>query len=357
MSKTIDEIARETGYSRTTVTLVLKGQADRYRISGRTREIIERYVAEHGYVINQTARNLKLRRSHVIGFVVPDLSNAFFARLMAALEVRCRAEGLVLVTTSTSEEPAIEQRALDNLVTRGVDGLVIAPCCPRGDHALPLRKKRLPLVLIDRVFEGDKAIAILSDHFDSARTITREMIEGGAQDIAFLCGNPANPSIQERIRGFEAALAETAGGTGKGRVIAEGADTIDVGIKLVTRLFAEEGVRPQGILCSSLLILKGALHAIKSRYGRIPAGLVIGTFDYDAILEVLPNTVRAIRQDEQQLADAVFDCLLAQMNGQDAGPSRRIIPTTMIRLGEGALESEAPASPAMAAGPASVERR
>ena len=85
MSKTIDEIAHDTGLSRTTVTLTLNGQADQYRISKATQQLVRDYVAKHGYAINHTARSLKLKRSDVVGFVVPDLANAFFARLMAAL--------------------------------------------------------------------------------------------------------------------------------------------------------------------------------------------------------------------------------------------------------------------------------
>nr|WP_272212446.1 LacI family DNA-binding transcriptional regulator [Marinicella sp. W31]MDC2878361.1 LacI family DNA-binding transcriptional regulator [Marinicella sp. W31] len=131
MAKTISEIAAETGYSRTTITMVLSGRASEYRISERTQKIIGEYVAEHGYTINQTARNLKTRRSHTVGFVAPEIANPFFARFMAHLEACCRAEGLVLITTSSGEDPAVERRALQSLLERGVDALVLAPCAPR----------------------------------------------------------------------------------------------------------------------------------------------------------------------------------------------------------------------------------
>ena len=95
MSKTAEEIASETGFSVTTVRLVINGQADRYRISAKTKKLIEDIVVAHGYSVNHTARSLKLKRTDSIGFVVPDLANAFFARLMAALEILCRKRDFV----------------------------------------------------------------------------------------------------------------------------------------------------------------------------------------------------------------------------------------------------------------------
>ena len=97
MPKTIEEIARETGFSVTTVRLIANGQAGKYRISKATAKIVEEQIRRHGLVVNHAARSLKLRRTDTIGLVVPELSNAFFARLMAGLEELCRGSGLVLL--------------------------------------------------------------------------------------------------------------------------------------------------------------------------------------------------------------------------------------------------------------------
>ena len=128
MPKTVEEIARETGFSITTVRFVINGQSEKYRISEKTRKQIEDYVAIHGYSLNHAARSLKLKRSDTIGLVVPDLANAFFARFMAAFEIRCRKRNLLLLTVSSHDDPDLESRAVTSLLARGVDGLVIAPC-------------------------------------------------------------------------------------------------------------------------------------------------------------------------------------------------------------------------------------
>ena len=128
MPKTIEEIARDTGFSVTTIRLIANGRAAKYRISKSTQQIVEDHIRRYGYVVNHTARSLKLQRTDTIGLVVPAISNAFFARLMGELERLCRSRGLVLLTASTYEDPAQEELAVHSLLARGVDGMIIAPC-------------------------------------------------------------------------------------------------------------------------------------------------------------------------------------------------------------------------------------
>ena len=74
MPKTIEEVARDTGFSVTTVKLIANGQAAKYRISKSTQQIVEDYIRRHGYVVNHAARSLKLRRTDTVGLVVPEVS-------------------------------------------------------------------------------------------------------------------------------------------------------------------------------------------------------------------------------------------------------------------------------------------
>ena len=154
MPKTVAEIARETGLSVTTVRLIANGQAGKYRISEATAKIVEEQIRRYGVVVNHAARSLKLRRTDTIGLVVPELSNAFFARLMSGLEELCRGSGLVLLTASTNENPDLEDRAVRSLWARGVDGLIVAPCRTPDYGRLFAKNAKLPIVVVDRAYPG-----------------------------------------------------------------------------------------------------------------------------------------------------------------------------------------------------------
>ncbi len=194
MPKTIEEIARDTGFSVTTIRLITNGQAAKYRISKSTQHIVEDYVDRHGYVVNHAARSLKLQRTDTIGLVVPVISNAFFARVMAELERLCRDRGLVVLTACTYEDPAQEDLAVHSLWARGVDGLIIAPCQAPDYGRVVGRKARVAIVIIDRPYATTRYASIASDNFAGCLTLTRKILREGGRDTAFLCANPNSPT-------------------------------------------------------------------------------------------------------------------------------------------------------------------
>lgn len=306
MSKSAEEIARETGFSVTTVRLVIYGQAEKYRISARTRQTIEDYIAIHGYSLNHAARSLKLNRTDTIGFVVPDLANAFFARVIAALEVLCRKRNLLLLTVASHEDPELENRAIASLLARGVDGLVLAPCQPTPPAQLRRKKSRAAIVMFDRDYGAGVYPTVLSDNYRGGVELTRTMLGAAQAPCHFLCGHAESPSIADRIRGFSAACTE-AGIDGSERLIHRDADdSIAAGRTMMVALIDELQAPPPAFMCSSLLVLEGALQQIKAQIGRIDREIVIGTFDEHTMLDLLPNRVVSVKQDEAALAKRLF---------------------------------------------------
>ena len=308
MSKTADEIARETGFSITTVRLVINGQSEKYRISAKTQKVIEDYIAIHGYSVNHAARSLKLRRTDTIGFVVPDLANAFFARLMASLEILCRQRNLLLLTVSSHDDPELENRAVANLLARGVDGLVIAPCQPT--MMLLENRARTPIVMFDRDYASPLYPTVVSDNVQGGLEMTRRMLQEAPAPFPFLCGHADSPSIQDRIRGFNAACAAFGIGECAASVRLDTQDSTAAGRRLMGALIDDQQGPPPAFMCSSLLVLEGALQELKSRFGRIDKAILIGTFDDHTMLDLLPNRVVSIRQNEAALASQIFARLI-----------------------------------------------
>ena len=331
MPKTIEEISRETGFSITTVRLVINGQSEKYRISAATRKVIEDYVALHGYSINHAARSLKLNRSDTIGFVVPDLSNAFFARLMAALEVLCRKRNLLLLTVASHEAPVLENRAVANLLARGVDGLVIAPCQAAVMPQLIKSQTRSSIVMIDRDYNSGLFPTVASDNIQGGLAMTRRMLqETAGAPFPFLCGHAESPSIQDRIRGFSAACDEVGGADIQDMVLLEAEDSTDAGRRMMQSLIEKSRHAPPAFMCSSLLVLEGALQQIKSQVGRIDPDILIGTFDDHTMLDLLPNPVLSIRQNEKILAEKIIERLIEQPGATNHGVTSDVVPTELV---------------------------
>ncbi|MDR3412627.1 MAG: LacI family DNA-binding transcriptional regulator [Formivibrio sp.] len=330
MSKTVEEIATEIGVSITTVRLVINGQAEKYRISAKTQKKIEDYVALHGYKLNHAARSLKLKRSEAIGFVVPELANAFFARLMAELEVHCRNRGLVLLTASTHEDCELENRAIDSLLARGVDGLVVAPCQIPVHKQLFSPKNSTAVVLVDRDYNQLRYPTVLSDNYHSGLDLARRMLAEAKGPVYFLSARADLPSIKDRLSGFSVACQEAGITNNAGLVSRATEDNSAAGFQMMHSLITESGQIPRAFMCSSLLVLEGALQQFKQVSGRIPPDILIGTFDDHAMLDLLPNRVLSVRQDEAMLAALIFERLLEQMEGKELLSLRNTVPCRLI---------------------------
>ena len=330
MSKTVEEIAKATGFSITTVRFVINGQTDKYRISAKTRQAIEEYIAIHGYSLNHTARSLKLNRSETVGFVVPDLANPYFARLMAALEARCNERNLLLLTLASHEDPELENRAITSLLERGVDGLAIAPCQPTVLPQLRSNKTRASIVLFDRGYPDALFPSVVSDNYRGGLEMARRMLKESNGACFFLCGHADSPSIQDRIRGFLAACEEAGIADAHARVWQDAIDSPATGRHLMRILIDDLHQPPAAFMCSSLLVLEGALLQLREQMGSIDPALLIGTFDDHAMLDLLPNRVLSIRQNEKAIAERLFQRLIEPRDiGQPRG-GIDIIPCDLV---------------------------
>lgn len=329
-AKTIAEIAAATGFSRTTVRFVINGQAERYRIKSETKKVIEDYVAAHGVAISHVARSLRTRRTDAIGLIVPDLANAFFASLTAELEIHCRRSGRVLLTASSQEDPEQEATAIAGLVERGIDGIVIAPCRSPGASRLSRAGRRLAVVVVDRAFPGSAWPTVVGDNAGVTAELTASMIATAAGAVHFLCACPDLPSIADRIVGFSQATAKAGFAHADRLIRTHASDTTEAGRALMRGFFGDGGRPPLAFICSSLLILEGALQEIVAAMGRLPPELLIGTFDYHPLLDAVPNRILSVRQDEKAIAEKAFDYLVAQMDGRPAQPLHVVVPGRIV---------------------------
>jgi LacI family fructose operon transcriptional repressor len=340
--KTVAEIARETGLSVTTVRLIANGQAGKYRISEATAKIVEEQIQRYGVAVNHAARSLKLRRTDTIGLVVPELSNAFFARLMSGLEELCRGSGLVLLTASTNENPDLEERAVRSLYARGVDGLIVAPCRTPDYGRLFAKTARMPIVVVDRAFPNSRYPSVVSDNAAAGFALTRAVLATGAPLTAFLCGQTELPTIAGRIRGFAAACQEAGISNWEALILRAAENSVGAGRTLMAQAL-ERGRPPASFMCSSLMVLEGATQRLKEQIGLIPPETVMGTFDDQESLDFLPNQVFSARQNEAELASRAFARLEELRSGTMTEFEQSTVPFQLIRRGgvHSALRAEA----------------
>ena len=204
--KSIKDIAQDLGLSKTTVSFVLNNKGDEKNISKKTQEKILDYVREVNYQPNQIAKSLKKGKTNTIGYLVPDISNPFFAKIGRLLEDRFWEKGYHLLIGSTDENKDKETQVLDMFVNRQVDALIVASCFIQSDTIKSLLSRDFPLVFFDREDPDVIANYILVENKISMKNAVEKAIDANSKKLGLITLTPDVYSIKNRIEGYKMAL-------------------------------------------------------------------------------------------------------------------------------------------------------
>src|ERR1700678_3167792 len=204
MSATLSDIAKDLNISVVTVSKALRNKG---RISARTRTRVLKRAKELDYRPNWVARSLVTRRTYTIGLLLPDFTHPFFAEIAKAIAETVRPRGYHVIISYFEEDPALERMEAESLLSRRVDGLILASSQLPGKMGLfnQLRVRKLPFVLIDRPIDGVQASFVGVDNEAVGRLATTHLIEQGCRHVAHLRG-PKIGLAADRLNGYREAL-------------------------------------------------------------------------------------------------------------------------------------------------------
>ncbi|MCZ4694725.1 LacI family transcriptional regulator [Ancylomarina euxinus] len=204
--KSIKDIAQDLGLSKTTVSFVLNNKGDEKNISSKTQKRVLDYIREVNYQPNQIAKSLKKGNTNTIGYLVPDISNPFFAKIGRLLEDHFWEKGYHLLIGSTDENKDKEEQVLNMFVNRQVDALIVASCFIQGDSIKSLLAANFPLVFFDREDPDVEANYILVENKISMKNAVEKSIQNGARKLGLISLTPDVYSLKNRIEGYKMAL-------------------------------------------------------------------------------------------------------------------------------------------------------
>jgi len=201
---TINDIAEHAGVSRSTVSLVLQ---EHPRISGETRQRVQRSIHDLGYTYNRNAANLRRRTSQAIGLIINDICNPFFAELTSAIEETAADSGYFVYLVESAEDVERQHQVLMSLIEHDVAGLIICPATGTPPETFDrLYATGVPMCLAVRPYPDNRLDFAGPDNYAAAKLAARHLIEAGHRRIAFLGGEKNNPSRIDRLSGYFSAL-------------------------------------------------------------------------------------------------------------------------------------------------------
>ncbi|MVN91965.1 LacI family DNA-binding transcriptional regulator [Mucilaginibacter aquatilis] len=202
---TIKDIAKALGLSTSTVSRALNGS---YEIGTETKKLVLEYAEKVNYRPNPIALSLKEQRSRSIGVVVCEVANNYFSQAINGIESIAYSSGYHVIITQTHESAAREAANVQHLLSRHVDGLLIALSAETTDTSefKFLHSKGFPMVFFDRIVENIDTHKVTVDNFKGAFEATEQLLNAGYTKIANLASTPNLLNTRERFDGYKAAL-------------------------------------------------------------------------------------------------------------------------------------------------------
>ena len=322
---TIKDVAALAGVSAATVSRALD---DRPEISSETKERVRSACAQLGYVPNAAARGLSGHATHTIGLVLPDISNPYFSGMATAIEETAAAHGCRVFLSNSLRKEDRELRAIENLVARQVDGILVNPVSPESQ----LRHREvlggLPCVYLGANHDESPSY-VMADNETGAYAAARYLIRLGHRDILFLGGRTTSRTREQRIRGFRRALAE-AGLEGR-ELPAPPNVTLMRQWSYETALELLKGPLPDAIFAYSDMTALTVLEAAEERGVRIPEDLSMVGYDNIAFGALHRIHLTTVSQHKYQQGQIAVERLLEKINGSRAHTEDILEPELIIR--------------------------
>ncbi|HTF21089.1 MAG TPA: LacI family DNA-binding transcriptional regulator [Chryseolinea sp.] len=293
----IVDIAKKAGVSITTVSRVLNGKGEEFRISEKSQIKIRDTARKLNYVPNQFAANLKSGKSNTIALIIPSLSNPFFADIASEINSEVRNRGYATIIGDSDENVEIENDELRQMESRNIEGLIFAPCTQNWTSIKKMYDQGRPIVCIDRYFEGVDIPYVSTDNYDGAFMATKHLIENGHVRIACIQGVQESVPNKLRIQGFKDAMIAA----GHGEYLIVGNEfSIQNGYK-EAKLLLQSRERPTAVFALSNTIAMGCMKALREEGLEIPDDMSLITFDDHPYLDYLATPLTCVTQPTREI--------------------------------------------------------
>jgi LacI family transcriptional regulator len=276
---TILDIAREAGVSKSTVSLVLQGSD---LIRPQTAAKVKKAIEDVGYVYNRGAANLRKAHSNVIGMVINDLTNPFYAELAVGMERVFQAAGVIPFIANTAENPLRQEQVIRSLLEQDVAGLIVAPA--RGTAPDAFRRIELagvPVVFAMRRLPESRIPVVVPDNHRGASIAAAHLIGKGHRRLAFFGGFADLVVYHERLGGFREAC-ETLGVAAGDITVVEGETNRRGGMACLEAALGRPEP-PTAALCFNDAVAFGVMLALRKRH--LEPGRDFAVVGFDDVVE------------------------------------------------------------------------
>lgn len=343
---TISDVAKAAGVSSATVGRAL---GDYGYVRAEIRDHVRKVADSLGYRPNSLAKSMITGRTNTIGVVGADIENPFFASAMRGICDVARREGYGTILTNSDEDAGIEREAIQLLLQKQVDGLIVSPANSLDcDHLKEAVSSGTPVVLFDRRIAALDADCVIADSVEASRQAVQHLIEAGHRRIAIIAElragldtkwrdwvrNRSHPSLDllmpsgSRLLGYLRAHWEADIPVDPTLIRATGAYDSDQAAKQTIDVLGL-GEPPTALFTADNVMTLGAYRAIREKGLRIPDDISLFAYDDMDWLVFVEPTVSAVYQPVYEMGAKAANALVARLKNVGQAPQTLFVPTEL----------------------------
>lgn len=312
----IKDVAARANVSVGTVSRVL---AKNETVGKELRELVEATIRELNFRPSGVARGLRRSRTDMIGLVIPDITNPFFAELAKHVEASASQAGFSVLLSITNDDPKIELSQIETLLRSYPTGLIVVPT----QFGAPAKwQSDIATVAVDRRLKNYPLISV--DHYAGAGLAAQHLLQLGHRRIAYIAGPNESPVSRERRKGF----LDTLIAAGIQPEVVEGHFDYQSGEVLGKHLLSSpEDVRPTAIATASDQQAIGLMRAASDLDLKVPDNLSIVGFDDIPLANLITPRLTTISQPVEQIAARAVAFVIGE---NAAGTNAGLLDATLV---------------------------
>jgi LacI family transcriptional regulator len=325
---TIKDVAAKAGVSTATVSHVVNGSR---AVRAETKKKVRAAIKALKYRPDGIARSLRVSQTGTIAVLISDVTNPFFADFFRGVEdtAHQRGERYNLLLCNTEENVANERRALDLVLERRIDGIVMAPAGGNEDTLADLLESGLPIVFGDRKLRRVSVDTVVADNVSAAAELTRHLISLGHKRIGLLEADLASSAIHERVTGFRKALVE-AGLKLDPRHVMKASSNIPAA-EAAGGTLLDAASRPDAIFCTNNFMTLGMMQAVIQEGLNCPEDIAVAGFDDFPWASAFRPRLTAVQQPAYEIGREAATLLFDRISGRRTGtPVEMVLKAKLI---------------------------
>ncbi|GAA5084471.1 LacI family DNA-binding transcriptional regulator [Nocardia iowensis] len=322
---TMEDVAERAGVSRALVSLVMRNSP---KVSEHRRRAVLEAAKELGYQPHIMARSLASRTSNIVGVMVSDLRNAFFADVVEGMDTAAQESGLELILNTGRRSAARERTALESLLAFRPGGIILlSPILPAA--AIRDAAQQAPIVLVSRGSAIAEVDTVNDDGETGAGLAVDHLASLGHRRIVHLDGGSAFTAPPRR-KGYRAAMERH----GLEPMVIPSEHTDSAGMAAVQKLlnlFSRDNF-PTALVCGNDFNAVGAMSALEEAGLRVPDDVSIVGYDNTSLAALRHVSLTTIDQPRVQMGRLAIEALVERLHADRTAPvRRRLQPSLVVR--------------------------